>query len=53
MFLTEQPSHVREEETSLSIVRIGISLAIFVMNPVVSGPIDRGILDPTKLHFNR
>lgn len=45
MFSTEQPAHMREEETSCSVVRIGIGLAIFMMNPVVSGPVDRGILE--------
>ncbi|KYN43684.1 hypothetical protein ALC56_01946 [Trachymyrmex septentrionalis] len=38
MFPTEQPTHVRKEETSLSVMRISIGFAVFVMNPVVSGP---------------
>lgn len=43
---------MREEETSLGVMRISVGLAELVMNPMVSGPIDRGVLRPTKSLFH-
>ncbi|KYN04898.1 hypothetical protein ALC62_04282 [Cyphomyrmex costatus] len=39
MFPTEQPTNVRKEETSSCVMRISVGFAVFVMNPVISGPL--------------
>ncbi|KYM91396.1 hypothetical protein ALC53_01464 [Atta colombica] len=54
MFPTEQPTHVRKEETSLSVMWISIGLAVFVMNPVVSGPsTSNGALDYFTISYTQ
>lgn len=50
MLLAEQPAYVREEKASCSVVRISVGLAVLVMNSVIPGPIDRGILKRV-IHF--
>ena len=44
VFLTEEPSHVSEEETPFSIIWIGISFTKFLMHPVISTPDENAVL---------
>lgn len=47
MLPAQKPSNVREEKSSLGIVRIGIGFAEFVMDTVISGPFNDGVLKDT------
>lgn len=44
MFATQQPAHVREEESTLGIVRIRLCLTELVMDTVISGPVNNSVL---------
>lgn len=44
VFAHKQPANVREEEPPHGVVRVGICLWIFVVNPVVSSPFEDIIL---------
>lgn len=44
VFSNEQPPHVREKESSLSIVRIGISVSKLMMNPMIPDPFAQMVL---------
>lgn len=46
MFTLHQPADVREEKSSIGIVRVGVCLAEFVMHPVVPDPFRYGVLVP-------
>lgn len=44
MFRAEKPSNVSEEESTTSVVRIRIRLGEFVMDSVITSPVDCGAL---------
>lgn len=39
MFPNEQPAQVREEEATVGVVRIGISVGVFVMYTMIATPL--------------
>jgi len=45
MFAAKKPPDVGEEETSLGVVRVGVSFAEFVVDSVISGPVNDGIFE--------
>ena len=44
MFRAEQPSNVSEEESPTSVMRIRVRLGEFVMDSVITSPVDCGTL---------
>jgi hypothetical protein len=44
VFLHHQPSDVREEQSAARVVRVGICLAVLVVDPVVSDPLEEWVL---------
>lgn len=48
MFLAQEPADVREKESAPGIVRIGVRVAKFVMDPVISTPLVDVILLKTN-----
>ncbi len=48
MFLAQEPADVREKESAPGIVRIGVGVAKFVMDPVIPTPLVDVILWTTK-----
>lgn len=45
MLLAQQPAHVREEESSACIVRIGVRICEFVVHTMVSSPLNDWVLE--------
>lgn len=45
VFAHQQPANVREEETPDGVVGVGVRLRVFVVNPVVPGPLEDVILE--------
>ena len=50
MLFAHQPAHVREEESSLGVGRIGICVAVLVMDSMVANPLDDVVLNANCLH---
>lgn len=48
MLAQHQPAHVREEEATLRVVRIGIGVREFVMHPVIPDPLVNMVLHEGK-----
>lgn len=44
MFLRHQPTHMREKESSFTVMRIRIRICIFVVHPMISHPFKNVIL---------
>ena len=45
VLLHQQPAHMSEKEAALGVVRVGVRLAVLVVNTVVTGPfIDRVLI---------
>lgn len=48
VFPHHQPATVREEEASLGVMRVSVSLRVFVVHPVIPNPLDDVILQPAN-----
>lgn len=49
VFLAQQPADVGEEEAVDGVVGVGVRLAVFVVHPVVAGPVNYCVLNGRKL----
>jgi len=52
VLLGQQPAHVREEETAVDVVRIGICVSPLVMASVIATPLNDIILEGDTVHRN-
>ena len=48
MFAHHQPAAVCKEEATQGIVRVGVSLRVLVMQPVITRPLYNVVLSPTN-----
>lgn len=49
MFADHQPAHVREEESSTRVVRVGVGVCELVVDPVVPHPLEDVVLKGDRL----
>lgn len=52
MLAHHQPSHVRKEEATRKVVRIGVRVGVLVMHAMVAHPFPHAILERHRLHHN-
>ena len=48
MFAHHQPAAVCKEEATQGVVRVGVSLRVLVMQPVITRPLYNVVLSPTN-----
>lgn len=49
MFLTHEPAHVREEETSACVMGVGVRVCEFMVNTMIANPLDDAVLEGHRL----